>query len=49
MVRCVHCEENDFERIVQYCERDEVTVAPVFLRLRNEGLLTKYEIVYVKP
>jgi len=47
MVRDVYYEENDLERIVQYCERDVVTVAQVFLRLRNEGLLAEDEIVYV--
>lgn len=47
MVRDVYYEENDLERIVQYCERDVVTVAQVFLRLRNEKLLTEDQIVYV--
>ncbi|MEJ2583542.1 MAG: 3'-5' exonuclease [Robiginitalea sp.] len=47
MVRDVYYEENDLERIVKYCERDVVTVAQVFLRLRNEGLLTDDQIVYV--
>jgi hypothetical protein len=47
MVRDVYYEENDLERIVQYCERDVVTVAQVFLRLRNEELLTEDQIVYV--
>ena len=47
MVRDVYYEENDLERIVKYCERDVVTVAQVFLRLRNEELLKEDEIVYV--
>jgi predicted methyltransferase len=47
MVRDVYYEENDLERIVQYCERDVVTVAQVFLRLRNEGLLDEDQIVHV--
>lgn len=47
MVRDVYYEENDLERIVKYCERDVVTVAQVFLKLRNEGLLKEDEIVYV--
>ena len=47
MVRDVYYEENDLERIVKYCERDVVTVAQVFLRLRNEELLAEDEIVYV--
>ena len=47
MVRDVYYEEHDLERIVQYCERDVVTVAQVFLRLRNEGLLAENQIVHV--
>ena len=47
MVWDVYYEQNDLERIVKYCERDVVTVAQVFLRLRNEGLLAEDEIVYV--
>jgi len=47
MVRDVYYEENDLERIVQYCERDVVTVAQVFLRLRNEELLDEDQIVHV--
>ena len=47
MVRDVYYEENDLERITRYCERDVVTVAQVFLRLRNEELLTEDEIIYI--
>jgi len=47
MVREVYYEENDLERIVQYCERDVVTVAQVFLRLRNEELLREDQIIHV--
>ena len=47
MVRDVYYEENDLKRIVQYCERDVVTVAQVFLRLRNEGLFSEGQIVQV--
>ncbi|MDM9629986.1 3'-5' exonuclease [Robiginitalea aurantiaca] len=47
MVRDVYYEEKDLERIVEYCERDVVTVAQVFLRLRNEGLLREDQIVNV--
>jgi hypothetical protein len=47
MVRDVYYEENDLERIVKYCERDVVTVAQVFLRLRNDELLAEGEVVYV--
>ncbi|MGB5316299.1 MAG: 3'-5' exonuclease, partial [Robiginitalea sp.] len=47
MVRDVYYEEHDLERIVHYCERDVVTVAQVFLRLRNEDLLAEDQIVHV--
>jgi len=47
MVRDVYYEEKDLERIIHYCERDVITVAQVFLRLRNEELLTEDEIVSV--
>ena len=43
----MYYEENDLERIVQYCERDVVTVAQVFLRLRNEKLLKEVQILHV--
>ena len=47
MVRDVYYKEKDLERIVQYCECDVITVVQIFLRLRNEKLLTEDQIVYV--
>ena len=47
MVRDVYYKEKDLECIVQYCECDVITVAQIFLRLRNEKLLTEDQIVYV--
>lgn len=47
MVRDVYYEEKDLERIIHYCERDVITVSQVFLRLRNEKLLTEDQIIYV--
>lgn len=44
MVRDVYYEENDLERIVEYCEKDTIAVAQVLLRLRNEVLLHEREI-----
>jgi DNA polymerase elongation subunit (family B) len=38
-------EENDLLKIKQYCERDVVTVAQVFLRLQNQPLLSDNQIV----
>jgi len=47
MVRDVYYKENDLARIVHYCERDVITVAQIFLRLRNEELLKEDQIVHV--
>jgi len=47
MVRDVYYEENDLERIIHYCERDVITVAQVFLRLRNDALLQEDEILHI--
>ncbi|MDC6385571.1 3'-5' exonuclease [Flagellimonas taeanensis] len=44
MVKDVFYEENDLDRIVTYCELDVVTTAQVFLRMRNEELLSDDEI-----
>lgn len=44
MVRDVYYEENDLDRIVEYCERDTIAVAQVLLRLRNDELLKDEEI-----
>jgi len=38
-VRQVYYEEKNLDRIITYCEKDVVTTAQVFLRLRNEELL----------
>ena len=47
MVRDVYYEDKDIDRIIKYCELDVITLAQVFLRLRNEELLSEDEIVYV--
>jgi uncharacterized protein YprB with RNaseH-like and TPR domain len=44
-VRNVFYNDKDIHRIANYCERDVVAVAQVFLRLRNENLLTDEQIV----
>lgn len=44
MVRKVYYEERDLDRIVEYCEKDTITVAQILLRLRNEDLLDDEEI-----
>lgn len=40
----VYYHENNIDRIVAYCERDVITVAQIFLRLRNEPILNPEEI-----
>ncbi len=47
MVKEVYYKDKDLERIIQYCERDVVTIAQVLLRLRNEALLDESEILSV--
>jgi hypothetical protein len=46
-VRDVYYDEADIDRIIKYCEKDTVTVAQIFLRLRNDPLLEEDEIVSV--
>jgi uncharacterized protein YprB with RNaseH-like and TPR domain len=46
-VRDVYYEENDIDRIIIYCEKDTITVAQIILRLRNEEILNKDEILSV--
>jgi uncharacterized protein YprB with RNaseH-like and TPR domain len=46
-VRDVFYEEKDLDRIIQYCEKDTITVAQIFLRLRNEDILLEDEILAV--
>ena len=46
-IRSVYYEEGNIDRIRKYCELDVLTTAQVFLRLRNEKLLTEDQIVYV--
>jgi len=47
MVRDVFYKEKDLDRIARYCELDVITTAQVFLRLRNEAILKKPEIIRV--
>lgn len=43
-VRQVYYEEENLDRIITYCEKDVITTAQVFLRLRNDELLDISEI-----
>ncbi len=47
MVRAVYYEEGDLDRIVAYCELDVITLAQVFLRLRNDQLLPEDQIIHI--
>mgnify|MGYP006282777463 CR=1 FL=1 len=47
MVGKVFWEENDLERIVQYCEKDVLAVAQLFLRFRGEELIKEENIDYI--
>lgn len=46
-VAAVYYKENDIDRIVTYCEKDTLTVAQIFLRMRNEPLLIPEEVLSV--
>ena len=45
-VATVYYDEQNLQRIISYCEKDVVTVAQVFLRLRKESLLREEEIIF---
>ncbi len=43
----VYYEEGDIDRIINYCEKDTIAVAQIFLRLRGDALLDDDEIIQV--
>ncbi|WP_338732183.1 3'-5' exonuclease [Mangrovimonas cancribranchiae] len=43
----VYYEEQDVDRIVQYCEKDTIAVAQILLRLRGDELLHDNEIIHI--
>jgi DNA polymerase elongation subunit (family B) len=43
-VRNVFYNDKDIDRIIEYCEKDTITVAQILLRLRNEEQLNEDEI-----
>ncbi|MGB1248184.1 MAG: 3'-5' exonuclease [Chitinophagales bacterium] len=47
MVGKVFWEENDLERIANYCQKDVVTVVRLFQKYRNEKMLAEEQIVFV--
>jgi uncharacterized protein YprB with RNaseH-like and TPR domain len=44
MIFEVYYEEKDLERIVRYCNKDVVTLASVYLRMKNQPALSPGEI-----
>ena len=46
-VRDTYYLEKDIDRIITYCEKDTISVAQILLRLRNEPLLEKEEILHI--
>jgi len=44
----VYWEEKNLKRIVEYCQKDVIAVAQVFLKFREEKLLEKEEIVILE-
>lgn len=47
MVRDTFYENEDLDAIIQYCERDVIAVAQIFLRFRGEDILDDSEILSV--
>ena len=43
----VYYEEEDIDRIVNYCEKDTIAVAQIILRLRGDTLLPDSEIIHL--
>lgn len=44
----VYYEENDLDRIEQYCRKDTLTVAQVLLRMKGEPILSEGEIIDIE-
>ena len=43
----VYYEEKNLDRIVEYCEKDTITLAQLLLRFNNQDLIHKENIVRV--
>lgn len=48
MVGQVYWEEKNLERIVNYCQKDVLTIAQLFRRFQGEPLLTEEQVVMVE-
>lgn len=44
MVASVYWKDKDLNRIMEYCEKDVIALIQVFLRFRNEGLVSESDI-----
>lgn len=45
-VREVYYQEKDLDRIIEYCQRDTIAVAQIFLKYRNQDILSDDQIKY---
>ncbi len=43
----VFYEENEIDRIINYCEKDTIAVAQILLRLRGDDILQEDEIIHI--
>jgi len=43
----VFYEENEIDRIINYCEKDTIAVAQILLRLRGDEILQDDEIIHI--
>jgi len=43
----VFYEENEIDRIINYCEKDTIAVAQILLRLRGDEILQDDEIISI--
>jgi len=43
----VYYEEKEIDRIITYCEKDTISVAQIFLRLRGNDILHENEIIHI--
>lgn len=46
MVSTVYYEDNDLERIVEYCQKDTLTVAQLMLRYQGKPLIEEGQVVF---
>ncbi|HCQ29774.1 MAG TPA: 3'-5' exonuclease, partial [Flavobacteriales bacterium] len=47
MVGKVYWQDNDLERIVEYCQKDVVALVQLFLRLKGDDLIEEQNISFI--